>query len=68
MLRIVLAYRTISTSAVLVLASVPQIDLLAKERQKTFQLSKELTCTDLQEIAYEREVQTRRGMADEMAW
>ena len=26
------AYRTVSTSAVLVLASVPPIDLLAKER------------------------------------
>ena len=35
-LRIVSAYRTISTSAVLVLASVPPIDLLAEERQETF--------------------------------
>ena len=50
-LRIVSAYRTVSTSAVLVLASVPPIDLLAEERQETFQLGKELTCTDLQEIA-----------------
>ena len=32
-LRIVSAYRTVSTSAVLVLASVPPIDLLAEERQ-----------------------------------
>ena len=50
-LRIVSAYRTASTSAVLVLASVPPIDLLAEERQETFQLRKELTCTDSQEIA-----------------
>ena len=50
MLRILSAYRTISTSAVLVLASVPPINLLAEERQETFQLRKELTCTDLQEL------------------
>ena len=50
-LRIVSAYKTVSTSAVLVLASVPPIDLLAEERQETFQLRKELTCTDPQEIA-----------------
>ena len=50
-LRIVLAYRTVSTNAVLVLASVPPIDLLAEERQETLQLGKELTCADLQEIA-----------------
>ena len=35
-LRIVSAYRTVSTSAVLVLASVPPIDLLAQERKETF--------------------------------
>ena len=46
-LRIVLAYRTVSTSAVLVLASVPPIDLLSEERQDTFHLRKELTCADL---------------------
>ena len=41
-----------STSAVLVLASVPPIDLLAEERKETFQLRKELTClTNLKEIA-----------------
>ena len=50
-LRIVSAYRTVSKSAVLVLASVPPIDLLAEERQETSQLRKELTCADLQEIA-----------------
>ena len=42
-LRIVSAYRTISTSALLALASVPPIDLLAEERQETFQLRKKLT-------------------------
>ena len=42
-LRIVSAYRTVSTSAVLVPASVPPIDLLAEERQETFQLCKGLT-------------------------
>ena len=35
-LRIVSAYRTVSTGAVLVLASVPPIDLLAEEMQETF--------------------------------
>ena len=35
-LRIVSAYRTVSTSAALVLASVPPIDLLAEERQENF--------------------------------
>ena len=49
-LRIVSAYRTVSTSAVLVLVSVSPIDLLAEERKETFQLRKELTCTDWQEI------------------
>ena len=42
----------VSTSAVLVLASVSQIDLFAEEMKETFQLRKELTClTNLQEIA-----------------
>ena len=51
-MRIVSAYRTVSTIAVLVLASVPPIDLLAEERKETFQLRKELTClTNLQKIA-----------------
>ena len=43
-LRIVSAYRTVSTSAALVLASVPQIDLLTEEKKETFHLRKELTC------------------------
>ena len=56
-LRIVSEYRTVSTSAVLVLVSVPPIDLLVKKRKETFQLRKKLTCvTNVQEIA------------DEMAW
>ena len=51
-MRIVSAYRTVSTCAVLVLASIPLIHLLAEERKETFQLRKELTClTNLQEIA-----------------
>ena len=51
-MRIISAYRTVSTSAVLVLASVPPIDLLAEARKETFQLRKELTClTNLQKIA-----------------
>ena len=54
-LRIVSAYRTFSTSAVLVLASAPAIDLLAEERQETFQICKEFTCTNLQEIARAKE-------------
>ena len=66
-LRIVSAYRTVSTSAALVLASVPPIDLLMQGRQETFQLRKELTCTNLQEVARARE-ETRREMADEMKW
>ena len=40
----------------LVLSSVPLIDLLAEERQETFQLRKWLTCiTDLQEITRAKE-------------
>ena len=50
-LRIVSACRTVSTSAVLVLASVPPKDLLVEERKEIFQLHKELIClTNLQEI------------------
>ena len=60
-MRIVSAYRTVSTSAVLVLASVPPIDLLAEERQETFQLRKELTCTVLQEIARAKEAIRKDG-------
>ena len=55
-LRIPSAYRTVWTSAVLVLMSVPRIDLLWKERQETFQPRKELTCiSNLQEIACSKE-------------
>ena len=51
-MRIVSAYQTVSKSAVLVLASVPPIDLLAEELKETFQFRKELTyLTNLQEIA-----------------
>ena len=40
-------------SGVLVLASVPQIDLLEKERQEAFLLHKEHTCVSSeQEIAH----------------
>ena len=60
-LRIVSEYRTVATSAVLVLASVPPIDSLAEERQETFQLRKELTCTELQEIARAKEVIRKNG-------
>ena len=61
-LRIVSTYWTVSTSAVLVLASVPPIDLLAEERKETFQLRKELTClTNLQEIARAKEAIRKDG-------
>ena len=61
-MRIVSAYRTVSTSVVLVLASVPPIDLLAAERKETFQLRKELTClTNLQEIARAKEAICKYG-------
>ena len=43
-MRIISAYRTMLTSAVQVLASVPPIGLLAKERQEAFLLRKEHTC------------------------
>ena len=46
-LRIDAAYRTVSMSAVLVQASVPPVELLAEERQETFQIHKELTYADL---------------------
>ena len=45
----------------MVLTSVPPIDLLADERQETFQLRKELTCTDLQEIARAKEAIRKDG-------
>ena len=61
-MRIVSAYRTVSTSTVLVLASVPPIYLLAEERKETFQLRKELTClTNLQEIARAKEAIRKDG-------
>ena len=61
-MRIVSAYRTMSTSAVLVLASVPPIDLLAEERKETFQLRKELTyLTNLHEIVRTKEVIRKDG-------
>ena len=41
-----------STCSVLDLATVPPIDLLAMERQETFELRKKLTCvTVLEEVA-----------------
>ena len=56
------AYQTVSTSAVLVLANVPPIDLLTEERKETFQLHKELTCsTNLQEIARAKEAIRKDG-------
>ena len=61
-LRIVSAHRTVSTSSVLVLASIPPIDLLTEERQETFQFGKELTYTDLQEIARAKEAIRKDGM------
>ena len=60
-LRIVSVYRTVSTSAVLVLARVPPIDLLAEEKQNNLQLRKGLTCTDLQEIARVKEAIRKDG-------
>ena len=68
-MRIVSAYRNVSTSAVLVLASVPPIDLLAEESKETFQLRNELTClTNLQEIACAKEAirkERRRRLVEE---
>ncbi|XP_043474323.1 uncharacterized protein LOC122506292 [Leptopilina heterotoma] len=40
--RVVSAYRTVSTSAALVLASLPPVGLLARERQEVFQRNKDL--------------------------
>ena len=75
-LSILSAYRTVSTSAVLVLASAPPIDLLTEERKETFQLRKELNClTNLQEIARAKEAIRKDGRRrfiekwqKEMAW
>ena len=64
-LRIFSAYRTVSTCAVLALASVPPIDLLAEERKETFQLRKELTClTNTQEIARAKEAIRNDGLVE----
>ena len=64
-MRIVSAYRIVSTSAVLVLAGVPSIDLLGEERKETFQLCKELICLfNLQEIATRRRPSARMEGAD----
>ena len=64
-MRIVSAYRTVSMSAVLILASVSPIDLLTEERKETFQLRKELTCsTTLQEIACASRPSARMEGAD----
>ena len=61
-LRIVSAYWTVSKSAVLVLASVPPIDLLVEERKETFQRRKEPPClTNLQEIARAKEAIRKNG-------
>ena len=61
-LRIVSAYRTVSTYAVLVLASVPPIDILAEERKETLQLRKELTClTNLPENIRAKEAIRKDG-------
>ena len=61
-LRIVSAYRTVWTSAVLVLASVPPIDLLVEESKETFQFRKELTClTNQQKIARAKVVIRKNG-------
>ena len=61
-MRTVSANRTVSTSAVLVLASVPLIYFLAEERKETVQLRKELTClTNLQEIARAKEAMRKDG-------
>ena len=50
------------TEALLVLVSVPPINLLAVERRETFQLPKELTClTNLQEIARAKEAIRKDG-------
>ena len=46
----------------MVLASVPPIDLLAEERQETFQLRNELTCTDLQEVSRAKEIPLRKDL------
>ena len=64
-LKIVSAYRTVSTNSVLVLESVSPIDLLAKDRQETSQLRKELTCiSDLQETVRVKEPSTKMEGAD----
>ena len=57
----------------MVLASVPPIDLVAEKRQETFQLRKELTCSDMREIARAKEAickDGRRRLVEkwEMGW
>ena len=45
----------------MVLASVPQINLLVEERQETFQLCKDFSCDDLQEITRAKEAFYKDG-------
>ena len=54
-------WMSLSGSFIIYRASVQPIDLLAKERQEAFQLRKELTCADLQEIARANEVIRKDG-------
>ena len=45
----------------MVLASVPPIYFSAEERQEIFELRKELTCADLQEIACAKDAIRKDG-------
>ena len=49
----------------MILASVLTTDLLAEERQETFQLRKELTCTKLHEIARAKEAIRKEAIRKE---
>ena len=68
-MRIISAYRIVSTSAVVVLGSVPPIDLLAKESQEAFLLRKEHNCVNNeQEIARVKEAIRNRLIPEIGTW
>lgn len=70
-LRIISAYRTVSTSAALVLAGLPPIDLLILEREEIYSQTKRIHCDNNNPLERNRQVvEIRRTARDKIitAW